>query len=159
MWRWGLSIVVLACACDEEASPPKLYPIDWGQRLIEARGCRNSPDHDLEFVSLWIDPGSQTRWRDCVDAFPEGGSTCTGPFPDGALFLKPQFDDAECKSLVRISVAQKDSAFAKTGGWHWQEVAVKNGVEKVVQDGALERCAGCHDDSDGFDQRCYMDPP
>jgi len=148
-------------ACDDEArAPAKIYPADWRTSYVEVRGCRASPDHDLEHVALWIDPASQAKWDTCVDAFPEGGSTCADPFPDGATFLKPQFSDPACTQLVRLSIAKKDAArFASSGGWHWQEVLVDGaGREAVSKDGDVPRCSGCHALCDGYDQRCYMDP-
>lgn len=148
-------------ACDSEASAPaKIYPTDWRTSFVEARGCRASPDHDLEHVALWVDAASKIRWDDCVDAFPDGDSTCTERFAEGATFLKPQYADAACTQLVRLSIAKKDSArFASSGGWHWQEVLVDGaGRERVSLDGAVERCSGCHALCPGFDQRCYMDP-
>ncbi len=161
--RTLLSLVVLmvsfAGGCDsEDTSPAKIYPADWRESYLEVRGCRASPDHDLEFVSLWMDPASKAQWDSCVDAFPEGDSTCGDPFPEGATFLKPQYLDPACTELARLSIARKASGFDDVGGWHWQEVLVTNGRERVSHDGALTRCSGCHALCDGHDMRCYMDP-
>lgn len=146
-----------ACEPDDPAAEP-LVGDDWASSLLEVRTCRASPDHDLEHVALWLDAASKPLWERCVDAFPSGDSTCTEVFPEGALFVKPQYLDPACTQLARISVARKDSTFTATGGWHWQEIAFDDGVGSVSQDGALTRCAGCHATCSGYDQRCYMDP-
>ena len=146
-------------ACDPDAGEPEhIYPDDWTSAYLEVRGCRASPDHDLEYVSLWIDPASKPLWDTCVDAFPEGDSTCTELFPDGATFLKPQYLDPACTQLARLSIARKAPGFASAGGWHWQEVLYQNDVPRVSQDGAIAKCARCHETCPGFDLRCYMDP-
>ncbi|MCC6624582.1 MAG: hypothetical protein IT385_25260 [Deltaproteobacteria bacterium] len=157
----ALLAFVAFIACDAEATaPPKIYPADWRTTYLEARGCRPSPDHDLEHVALWIDPASKATWDACVDAFPEGDGDCEAPFADGATFVKPQYLDAACTQLVRLSIAKKDATrFASSGGWHWQEVLVDGaGRERVSLDGAVERCSSCHELCPGHDQRCYMDP-
>lgn len=160
----SLVSVLLICsavglvACEPDAAEPeRLVGDDWATSFSEVRTCRASPDHDLEHVALWIDPGSKALWERCVDAFPEGDSDCTEVFPAGATFVKPQYFDAACTQLARISVAQKDPAFAASGGWHWQEITFDEGVGTVSQDGAIKRCANCHATCGGYDQRCYMD--
>lgn len=155
--RW-LVVLVAVTGCEPEDGPTSLLSDDWRSTYLEVRGCRASPDHDLEHVALWMDPASKVKWDTCVDAFPEGGSTCTEGFPEGATFVKPQYLDGACTQLLRISIAKKDRRFAETGGWHWQEIAFDGERESITKDGAQPRCVGCHATCDGFDQRCYMDP-
>lgn len=152
----SLASVVTGCEPDDPETIDPIYPADWKSTYIEVRGCRGSPDHDLEFVGLWIDPASQARFDECV----KPGGTCTGAFDAGATFVKPQYSDPACTDLVRVSAARKEAGFDAVGGWRWQEVAYTGGKAKVTEDGALQQCYGCHASSaceDAFDTRCYMD--
>jgi len=159
--RWSALVLLAALVgCDPDDPTPvePLYPSDWTTSFTQVRGCRSSPDHDLEYVTLWIDPASQAKFDACV----KPGATCTGEFDAGAVFLKPQYADQACTDLVRISAAKKEAGFETVGGWHWQEVLYSGKQAKVNEDGALRDCYGCHASSaceDAFDTRCYMDEP
>lgn len=156
-----LMTMLVTAGCDPDDGDPKpepLYPADWETRFVKLRECRSSPDHDLEYVSLWSDSASAARYTTCVK--PDGA--CTGAFDEGAVFLKPQYADARCSDLVRISAVKKDATFTTVGGWQWQEVMVDGGKATVTEDGAITSCYGCHRSSaceSAFDTRCYMDEP
>lgn len=155
-------LILATCAlasslgCDDgDAAPERIYPTDWATSFVEVRGCRPSPDHSLENVALWIDPASKELFERCVVY----DSTCTEVFPEGATFLKPQYADAACTDLVRLSIARKEPGFDDAGGWHWQEVIYDTPTKShVSKDGADKSCWSCHATCDGsYDMRCVMD--
>jgi len=150
MRAWVILAATSFIGCDPDDAPRSLLPADWETSLVSLRGCRQGPEHDLEYVRLLADPGSAADYDRC--AVPDG--TCTTPFAEGALFVKPQYADAGCTELVRFSLAKKDGDFAASGGWRWQEL---DAAGEVKLDGALQRCAHCHASCEGsFDSRCYM---
>ena len=149
-----LAVLAATLGCDADSATEKpLVAANWESTLTEVRGCRQGPEHDLEYVRLLSDSASVADFNRCaVD-----GGTCTTPFPEGALFVKPQYADANCQTLVRISVAKKTSldADADLGGWQWQELDQDLGVNTIKP----ARCASCHATCEGsFDHRCYMMP-
>jgi hypothetical protein len=152
--RGGVACVVVLAAwlggCD--GSEP-IISEDWESSLVEIRDCRLGPEHGLEFVRLLVDEGSVDQFETCT-ADPEA---CSEPFPEGALFVKPQYADQDCTELVRISATMREVAASSPGneGWRWQELDADRRVEL---DGQPSACTSCHDHCAGFDTRCAMDP-
>lgn len=150
-----IATAVTALACDpDDGGPAPIYPADWATSFTKVRDCRQTPEHDLNHVTLHVDPASVALWQQCVVY----DSTCTERFAEGATFIKAEYSDSACTDLVLVSAAKKssDAAFADVGGWHWQEVQADG---RVAEDGAVERCARCHESCDGsYDHRCVMDP-
>lgn len=147
------ALATLGLGCDSDPAEAPLLQTGWESSLTEVRGCRQGPEHDLEFVRLLTDAPSVADYNRCAV---EGG-TCTTAFPKGALFVKPQYADDQCQTLVRISIAKKVSTDpdAALGGWQWQEL----GDDLAVHTIKPTRCASCHATCEGtFDHRCYMIP-
>ena len=145
---WALG--ALSAACDGTES---IVPEDWETSLVEIRDCRSAPYHNLEHVRLLVDEASIDMFETCT-ADPDA---CGEPFPEGALFVKPQYDDPDCTELVRISATRREHAASAPGedGWRWQELDASG---SVTQDGQPASCVNCHDQCAGYDTRCAMDP-
>jgi hypothetical protein len=144
------SLALAAAGCD--GSEP-IVSEGWESSLVEIRDCRLGVEHDLEFVRLFVDPGSVEAFEACtVDP-----DACSDPFPEGALFVKPQYADDGCTELVRVSATLREHAASAPGheGWRWQEL---DADLRVTLDGQPAACTSCHDHCTGFDTRCAMDP-
>lgn len=158
VWQWAVAGAVgagalLSGGCGEGGADP-IVPQDWESTLVEARDCRHSAEHDLEHVRLFISP----EWADHFDACVVEGGDCTEPFGEGALLVKPQYADADCTELLRVTASLREHPASTPGadGWRWQEVTADG---RVVVDGAPEGCTSCHARCAGsYDLRCAMDP-
>jgi hypothetical protein len=126
----------LILACDPSAPPASnalsLLPADYLQRFVEVRGCRPSIDHDLQRIVIKTEPGTLPRYQQ-------------GPFPldTGALIVKEEFADPDCRLLSGWTLMRKEPAGYddRSGNWRWQRL---DAAGKVLEDGKLPRCAGCH---------------
>jgi hypothetical protein len=150
----AIAVALLVLGCGPEQEPDLVFPATWEADLTEVRDCRLSVEHDLEYVRLFVSP----EWASHYDTCAAPGSTCTEPFGEGALFLKPQYADPACSDLVRISATLREHAVASPGpeGWRWQETTPEG---RILQDGAPRVCVQCHEECDGsYDLRCAIDP-
>lgn len=153
-------VCLWACGPDDETNPkPATEPVfaaDFASHFVEVRGCRQSIEHELEYVKLFVDPDSVAFFNRCV--VPNSPcNTTQETFPEGATLVKTQYLDPGCTELLRYSAVQKDaSQAANGGGWRWQEVSVSR---EVLLDGSPSACVSCHQGCDpAFDLRCVMDP-
>jgi hypothetical protein len=154
VWWSVTAVAFLAAGCGGDESLDPIVPDDWETALVEARDCRLSVEHELEYVRLFISP----EWAAHFDACVEADSGCTEPFGEGALLVKPQYADADCTDLLRVTASLRETAAAAPGpdGWRWQEVTADG---RVVLDGAPASCTHCHTLCEGsYDLRCAMDP-
>lgn len=132
----GLIAYVLS-GCPSADSEPA-FPADYASRYIEVRDCRRSPEHDLAFIRVFASPDAASVYRER-----------SGTFADGAVLVKEEFADPACTMLEGFTVMARER-----GGWRWQEVTADR---RVLQDGELRRCIGCHDRCEaGFQQTCAM---
>lgn len=90
-------------------------------------------------------------------------AACRVPFPEGARFLKYEYEHAGCEDddLVSIVVTERlaDDSYPNGWDWRWQRIAPDGTVE---EDGAPGRCLNCHIDHCGevpygWDLRCVPD--
>jgi hypothetical protein len=145
-----------------------LVPSDWEDSLVEMRDCRQSIDHQLEFVRLLVSENVAPDYERCVTR-----GECDEPFEAGSLFLKPQYRDADCKDLVQFTLSKREQRVSRPGteGWRWQVVRADGNVEldavapndtapnDTATNDTAASCTSCHSQCDGsFDLRCAMDP-
>lgn len=134
--------VVLAAGCSGHTSdppaptaPPAVWPNDWEKSYTQARPCSamHSIDHDLHYVKIWTDKAS---------AAPYQTKDPKQPLANGAVILKPEYEDKNCSVLVTFTAMRREKGFDPAhGDWHWQK-ADPSGA--VVQDGKIDRCFMCH---------------
>jgi hypothetical protein len=150
-----------AAGCGEEVEVPadaggeaRIYPDDYAARFVELRDCRQSIEHDLEFIRIYADEDTAAFYERCVV---EGGGACDEPFPRGSLFVKEQHRDAGCSELLGVTAALRatEDEFPSGGGWHWQEVAADG---TVTLSGDLPRCSTCHTTCESsYDRVCWVE--
>ena len=146
--------VLTACADDPpEPSRDAVFPADYRESFVQLRTCRQSIEHDLEFVELWVSPDHAALFDDCVSpALP-----CDAPLPAGVVVIKPQFLDAGCSTPIRTAAAQRlhGEDLGDGAAWLWQEVDPDG--RSTGNDGTA--CIACHQHCDpAYDLRCVMDP-
>lgn len=144
------ALVALLGACDPNEPPdppPPIFTADWEATYTEVRDCRRSGDHDLNYVRILADAAA-------LDPYQKRDV----PFPDGAVILKVEFADPECTDTFGFTAMRREAGFdAANGNWHWQRLDAQ---EVVTEDGALQRCIGCHTSCgvppDGHDYTCAV---
>lgn len=139
-------------ACDDgggEAEADAAVPSDFRATWPRLRACRQSIEHELEYVELYVSPAHADTYARCVA--PELG--CAEPLPVGTVVAKAQYIDAECRDLVRLTVSARRSAEAED--WTWLETD-PDGRPRATD---AASCVACHRGCDPvFDLRCVMDP-
>jgi hypothetical protein len=159
-----LTTLLLPCCGSSEHGPPEPSPLfdprEVVQDFVRIMPCRPSHEHELHYVESYADAESAEIFRDCVLL---GGPSCTRTaFPKGALFVKYEYEYADCSAqdLVGYTATLRlAEASSKEGhGWHWQRLSAELAV---VSDGAPAVCLNCHIDHcsppNGFDLRCRPD--
>jgi hypothetical protein len=135
--------VLLLTGCSSSTADPPAQPIvippvwaaDFAKSYTQVRPCgmSPSPDHDFHYVTIWTDKASATLYQN---------RDPKQPLADGAVVLKPEYEDKKCTVLITMTAMRREKGFdAMHGDWHWQK-ADKTGT--VVQDGKVERCFSCH---------------
>jgi hypothetical protein len=140
-----VALVACACATDAgggaadaaaaDAGPSPGFPADYAASYTEVRDCRGSADHLLNRIRVLADPAALAPYRDRQ-----------APFPDGAVVLKVEHDQADCGDApIRWTVMIKNAAATERLGWDWQDVA----ADRTVTASNPASCAGCHSVCDG----------
>jgi hypothetical protein len=130
-------LLALLVACESEGSAGGAAGLVTAADLAawpEVRDCRNSIEHDSNHIRVLASPATKDAYLG------------TGAFPSGSIVVKPEYADAACTDLVRVTVMRRGEGFDATGGWEWQELAPDL---TVVETGALARCWSCHAACDG----------
>jgi hypothetical protein len=128
---------VTVLGCPPSDTPPA-FPADYASQYVEVRDCRRSPEHDLAFIRVLASPDAAAIYE-----------ARSGTFPEGAVILKEEFADPGCTDLDGFAVMRREGS-----GWRWQSVTPER---RVLEDGALPRCAGCHATCDmGFEDTCAL---
>ena len=137
-----LSVVFLLAACGSDGASP-LFPESYAASYVEVRNCRASADHDLHKIRIVADPIAMPIY-----------TSRSGPFPDGAILVKEEFDfsDGNCSGeIVEWTVMKKVA-----GAWQFQRVNADRGVETENE----ARCINCHTACgrapDGHDGTCAV---
>jgi hypothetical protein len=159
----------------------------------EVTPCKHSHEHDLHHIRIFVDDlagpiydSCMTRLIECARVELEGTGAAAGdadgvpkhlghtecaqalaacrvPFPEGARFLKYEYEHAGCEDddLGSIVVTERlaDDSYPNRWDWRWQRIAPDGIVE---EDGAPGRCLNCHIDHCGevpygWDLRCVPD--
>jgi hypothetical protein len=112
----------------------KLFPADYDTTYVQVRPCRASADHDLNNVTVLVDPGARDAYvlRD-------------RPFPVGSVVLKAEYDfgDGSCTGPLKlwtVMVKLPDGSAPAALDWHWQKVD----AGRIVTTDNEPRCYGCH---------------
>ena len=130
-----LAAVVSACESGPETLPEaegSLLTEALQARLVEVRPCRGSIEHPFSHVRVLVE-------AEQVERYDRGPF----PFPTGALVVKQEYSDSDCRVPLGTTLMRKDAAdyFPAFGDWRWQRL---DGVGKVIEDGRLTSCASCH---------------
>jgi hypothetical protein len=94
------------------------------------RSCRSSVEHDLRHVVIRAPEGLRAIYE-------------TGPFPEGAVLVKEEFDDRACARLAGYTRMTKGLRGSDPDGadWSWARLDETGAIR---EDGKLPRCLGCH---------------
>lgn len=159
--RIGVAALLAAAAagCDDGGEPAieSVVPPDFETRWVELRDCRQSIEHELEYVRLLADADTAAMYARCVVE----SSPCSEPFATGATLVKPHYRDAQCTELTGYTAARREAPGESddASGWRWQVLDADGHVER---DGELADCVSCHTTlcgpGAGYDLRCVMDP-
>ena len=128
--------------CGDESEEPsrELYDLaisgdaykDWSQFPGAPAGLIMSRTHNGDYVRSYMNDIA-------VAALPG----FTGEFPEGTIFVKEQYADAEGKVLNGHTLMWKRPGFdAEHGDWYW--VAFNGKGETTTHDGMAPYCYNCH---------------
>lgn len=121
--------------CDDggETVAPFFDVADVRATWPEVRNCRFSIEHDGVNVIVYAAPEAEA-------AYTQG----TYPFAEGTVIVKAEYDDTDCTELVELTAMRKlaPGTSPEGGDWEWQRVDASG---KVLDSGALVRCASCHE--------------
>ena len=140
--RWPAAVgtigaLVLLAHCSDDngigsGGPEPFYARDFHSTYIQVRECRFSSAHDGHNIIVFADPENAGAYVD--------GSY---PLPVGSVLVKVLHTDPGCTDIagfVSMRKGEPQSALL-TGEWSWQELDARN---KVLQEGQLPSCIGCH---------------
>ena len=140
--RWPAAVgaigaLVLLAHCSDDntigsGDPEPFYGRDFLSTYIQVRECRFSSAHDGHNIIVFADPDNASAYVD--------GSY---PLPVGSVLVKVLHTDPGCTEIagfVSMRKGEPQSALL-TGDWSWQELDARN---KVLQEGQLPSCIGCH---------------
>jgi hypothetical protein len=128
-----LAVMLVACS-DDASGPPPVFPDNWAQTYQRVRNCRNSLEHNLRRIEVFVSPDAITPYQGRTE-----------PFPVGSIVLKVEHDDNDStcsEPPIGYTVMQRlaDGTDPALLDWTWQEL---DGSRK-----ALERppanCVRCH---------------
>ncbi|MEO7735600.1 MAG: cytochrome P460 family protein [Kofleriaceae bacterium] len=133
---WMSCLVALA-ACgggDDGGVQTTLFPAAYAASYVKVRPCRPSADHDLNNVTVLVDP-------DAVSAY----MARDRPFPTGSVVVKAEYDfgDTDCTgpiTLWTVMVQLPAGSAPSTIDWHWQKIDANRDVTTDNE----PRCIGCH---------------
>ena len=138
------ALVAMAGCSAEEAEPPAaIWPADFESAWPEVRDCRLSPaEHDGFYIRVFANPDATQAYEDGVY-----------PFAEGTLLVKGEYDDAACKTLVRVSAMRKlaPGAASELADWEWQRTDAAGNVTTQMP---AKSCAGCHAACKARDYAC-----
>lgn len=154
-----------SAGCDDAPpGPPPIDPlvsqaeIDSGE-LVEVVACRHSHEHELNHVKTLANAAAAEQFNRCVLT---PGANCADLFPEGALFVKVEYELEGCKpeDLKGYTVNKKLAAGSYADGHDWQWQRLTKRLE-VTEDGAPLVCLLCHIEHcsapNGHDLRCLPD--
>lgn len=144
----ALALALVLGACGGEDAPAPVFPEDAPSQWLEMRDCRHSHEHELRHIRVFASPAAEA---------PYAALSADTPYPEGAVLLKLEYDDAACTDLLGYTAMQKLAPGANPDGgdWLWQRVSVDR---EVAEEGAPPRCINCHEEHCeppyGYDLTC-----
>lgn len=138
MWKRAVLVMMvcgvgsLGCGEDEVVyNPDSLYPENWESTYIKKKSCAKSATHGGQYVEVWVNPEGEASFDDR-----------TVKVPAEAVYLKPQFEDSECKTRTWWT-SMKPRTVAEDGKvtWYWQRSELDGTLSVNGDDGF---CNGCH---------------
>jgi hypothetical protein len=134
--------------CEDAPAPAPLFPADYADSYRLVRDCRNSIEHDMVSIEVFVDPAAETAYVDGVY-----------PFAPGTTLVKREWRDAACSQPSGYTAMRRldDGADPERGDWAWQRLdpdfAVIQSDEIDRED--IDRCVACHQAcSEGRDLAC-----
>ena len=131
----GVVVVGGVMSCEGEPSEPApVFPAGALATWLELRDCRLSHEHELRWIRVLASPTAEA---------PYTALSADVPYPSGAVLLKAEYDDATCSVPLGFTAMHKEAAGYWDEGhdWRWQKTDAER---KVLQNGRLETCVGCH---------------
>lgn len=132
----GFFAAGLAGACGGyKHDPNTVFPQGWKASYVKVSDCEKSGDHNPGFVEVYVSPETEA-------AFKAGG-----PYPEGSVFLKPQYHDDKCTDFALWTAMKKGPKGSDPAAedWRWQTVY---GGGELKQDGPSKFCTDCHSNCD-----------
>jgi hypothetical protein len=133
--------LALAGGCATEWDADVVFPANYTSTYTKVVSCEASQHPAAKYVEVWLDPTAKAAWDEYA-ALPKD-TTATIAYPEGAVMVKTQFDDASCKDLKNFTAMKKlaKGAAPSYGDYRWQHVDV-DGACLNCDNG--KACSGCH---------------
>jgi hypothetical protein len=126
-----------ATQCSDDKStgssgPEPFYPTDFRASYVQVRDCRFSSAHDGHNILVFADPEN-------AGAYVDGAY----PLPVGSVLVKVLHTDPGCSEIAGFVSMRKGGAQTAplSADWSWQELDSRR---KVMREGQLPSCIGCH---------------
>ena len=134
----GLALTVWlvgsGCFQDSTAQHSAFLPLTYQSTWKKVRDCRQNQSHSNQYQRVLADPVF------AADPYTNG----MYPLPAGSVVVAEEHgNDSSCNSLIGyyLMAKEKPGYDSAAGDWHWQELDVN---QRIVQDGHLVTCSGCH---------------
>ncbi len=131
----GLGLLLALAACNGGGTEDQpFFPADYLTTYTEVRNCRQSGDHDLNFVRILTDGPSTGPYQGRIDPIPVGGVVVKEEY---------EFGDSTCSGDIKQWTVMKrleSGSSPVTLDWTWQQVDLDRNVVGVD----TPRCYGCH---------------
>lgn len=120
------------CAA-EQAKTPEVDVTGWKSWTKVNAERKFSEGHGKTYVDVYVKPELADTYR-----------AATGPYPQGATIVKPQYQskDAAEPDKLTVMVKREDGYDPDNANW-WYGVYSAGGTE-VLDQGKIEMCIGCH---------------
>lgn len=139
-FAWSL-VMLVPTACEESDPPEPLVPANY-ETFEEVRDCRFSVEHSAVHIRIVTSSAAERTYLDGDQ-----------PFEPGALIVKLEYRDGECRDLTGFSAMRRlaDGEDPEVDDWEWQRLDAERNVIDIDD----MACASCHQSCDrGHDGVC-----
>ena len=143
-----LALAMILLSCGGGGSSPavtSLVPANYATTYTQVRGCRTTVEHANAIAAQ----GIVTNIRVLINPEAAAAYLANAPtLPVGTVVIKEESDAADCSHVTAWSVNVKEAPGYDTANhdWHWQRVLASSNA--VLEDGRVNRCFSCHQDSE-----------
>lgn len=136
-----VGLVAPGCAAEYVHDAAAFYPADFEVSYTKVTDCSVSSGHGGKYVVVYANASADTALND----------TAATVYPEGAVFVKAQYETSDCSGVyASLTAMRKDAAGSgTTADWKWQSIADSGDIDMENYD--APGCIGCHQTGGGKD--------